>query len=327
MDIRKTARSVRGKQGREVLQQTLVDVGRTHRDVVLVGADSFRSIRGLEFEKEFPHRSFNVGIAEQNAVGIAAGLAISGKLPILLMFGFTVARALEQIRSSLCYPELDVRIITTASGLDMGEGGATHHCTEDVGLLRTIANMTIIQPASGLEAILAIYALVEQVQGTAYLRLTRQSYSEEAENALQEHYEGGRRFEVGRAIVLREGTDVALIGSGLTVGLALQAADRLHERGIRALVVNMHTIKPLDVAALYEISQTVPAIITIEDHNIIGGLGEAVAGFVARFGSTKVLRVGIDDVFCEIGKSEDLCLHHGLCTDHIVDEALALLAE
>jgi transketolase len=327
MDIRETARSVRGKQGREALQGALVDVGKAHPDVVLVGADSFRSISGLDFEKEFPLRSFNVGIAEQNAVGIAAGLAISGKLPVLLMFGFTIARALEQIRSSLCYPQLDARIITTASGLDMGEGGATHHCTEDIGLLRTIANMTIIQAASGLEAVLATHALVEQVRGTAYLRLTRQSYSKEAEDALEEHYAGGRGFEVGRAIVLREGTDVALVGSGLTVGLALQAADRLRERGVGALVMNMHTIKPLDVAALSEISQTVRGIVTMEDHNILGGLGEAVAGAVARFGSTKVLRIGIDDVFCEIGKPTDLCQHHGLCTDYIVDRTLDLLAE
>jgi transketolase len=327
MDIRGMARTVRGKQGREVVQDVLVDVGRAHPDVVIVGADSFRSIRGLGFQAEFPERSFNVGIAEQNAVGIAAGLAISGKLPVVLMFGFTVARALEQIRSSLCYPNLDARIITTATGLDMGEGGATHHCTEDVGLLRTIANMTIIQAASALETVLATRALIEQVHGTAYLRLTRQSYTDEAEDALEEYYAGGRGFEVGRAIVLREGTDVALIGSGLTVGLALQAADMLRERGVHAQVLNVHTIKPLDVATLSEIPQTVGGIVTMEDHNVLGGLGEAVAGVVTRFGSTKVLRIGIDDAFCEIGKPADLCQHHGLCADRVVDRTLDLLAE
>jgi transketolase len=309
MDIRGMARTVRGKQGREVVQDVLVDVGRAHPDVVIVGADSFRSIRGLGFQAEFPERSFNVGIAEQNAVGIAAGLAISGKLPVVLMFGFTVARALEQIRSSLCYPNLDARIITTATGLDMGEGGATHHCTEDVGLLRTIANMTIIQAASALETVLATRALIEQVHGTAYLRLTRQSYTDEAEDALEEYYAGGRGFEVGRAIVLREGTDM------------------LRERGVHAQVLNVHTIKPLDVATLSEISQTVGGIVTMEDHNVLGGLGEAVAGVVTRFGSTKVLRIGIDDAFCEIGKPADLCQHHGLCADRVVDRTLDLLAE
>jgi len=325
MDIQKTAESIRGKQGREVFQQVLVDVGESHRDVVVVGADSFRSIRGLDFENRFPERSFNVGIAEQNAVGIAAGLAVSGKLPIVLMFGFTIARALEQIRSSICYPDLNVRIITTATGLDMGEGGVTHHCTEDIGLLRTIANMTIVQPASGLETIFATHATVDQVCGPAYLRLTRQTFCEEAEEVVEDYYARGGEFRIGEPVVLREGTDIALIGSGLTVGLALKVADELKKEGVDASVLNVHTIKPLDERLLRELSQSIPRIITMEDHNVIGGLGEGVAGVVSRWGSARVLRVGINDVFCEIGKPAELCTHHGLCTDRVVELATSFL--
>jgi len=328
MDIHKIARSIRGKQGREVFQEVLVDVGKSHQDVVLVGADSLRSIRGLGFETEFPERTFNVGIAEQNAVGIAAGLAISGKLPIVLMFGFTIARALEQIRSTICYPDLNVRIITTATGLDMGEGGVTHHCTEDIGLLRTIANIAIVQAGSGLETIFATHAIVDQVRGPAYLRLTRQTFCNEAEAAAEEYYSRGGEFRIGEAAVLRDGTDIALIGSGLTVGLALGVADELKSEGVDALVLNMHTIKPLDERLLRKLSQSIPKIITIEDHNVIGGIGEAVAGVVARWeGTAQVLRVGINDVFCEIGKPADLCAHHGLCTERVTELATTFLAE
>ncbi len=319
MSIQKMAESVRGKQGREVVQRLLVDIGTRYPEVVLVGADSFRSIRGLDFEREFPDRSYNVGIAEQNAVGIAAGLAISGKLPVVLLFGFTLARVLEQVKSSVCYPDLDVRLITTATGLDMGEGGVTHHCTEDIGLLRTLANMTIIQAASGLETVLAMHALFEQIRGPAYLRSTRQTFCPDAERATEEYYGSGREFRIGDPIVLQEGTDLALLASGLTVGVALQAANRLLDEGVSASVVNIHTIKPLRQGALLPILDRFPAAVAIEDHNVLGGLGEAIAAIAAERCSTRVLRIGIQDEYCAIGKPSELCAHHGLCTDRVVE--------
>lgn len=327
MGIRQLAAEVRGKQGREVFKDVLVDVGLKHEDVVVVGVDSFRSLRALDFEREFPDRSFNVGIAEQNAVGIAAGLALCGKLPVLLLFGFTIARALEQIRSTICYPNLGVRIVTNATGLDMGEGGVTHHCTEDVGFLRAVANITIVQAASGLETVFATHAIVEQVTGPVYLRLTRQTYAQEAEDATERYYGSRREFRVGEGVVLREGKDIALVGSGLTVGLALKAAAILKAQDISTLVLNMHTIKPLDARTILEIADRIRYFITLEDHNVIGGLGEAVSGVLARHGKAKILRVGIDDVFCEIGTPSELYEYYGLCPRTIAEQAKAFLEE
>jgi len=317
---------VRGKAGRDAFQDALVDLGRTHAEVVIVGADTFRSIRGEAFEKAYPDRSFNLGIAEQNAVGVAAGLAIGGKVPIVLLFGFTIARALEQVKSSICYPNLNVKLVSNSTGLDMGEGGVTHHCTEDIALLRVLANMTIVQPGSALEVVYATNALVEQIKGPAYLRHTRQRYPEEAEQALEQFYLGGGVFEVGRAILLRDGADVTLVGSGLTVGLALQTAAALAADGVQARVINLHTIKPLDAEAIVRAARETKAIVTIEDHNVLGGLGEGVSAVVTTHHPTRVLHVGIQDTFCEVGSPKALCAQHGLCPERIAEQTKSLLS-
>ena len=248
--LARLAGKIQDLDGRHVFGETLAKLGRKDGRIVVVTADQIGTHCGTSFEKLFPQRCFNLGICEQNSIGVAAGLALTGRIPVVLLYGFLIARCAEQIRDDLCYPRLNAKIVTTSSGLAMGPGGVTHHCTEDLAILRSFAGLTIVQPSSRLEAALAVEEVVAHTDGPAYLRLYRGLYAGAAEEALAAHYLNGNNFQVGRAITVRGGKDVSLLTSGLTLGLALEAASELAHDKIDVRVINMHTIKPLDVRAV-----------------------------------------------------------------------------
>ncbi len=326
MTVGTLAERVRNRAGRDAFGEALQLIGRENDAVVVVGADDISSLRGNAFAAEFPDRAFNVGIAEANASGVAAGLALGGKIPLVLLYGFTVLRAAEQIRDDVCYPNLNVKVVTTSSGLVMGEGGVTHHCTEDLAVTRSLANMTIVQPASALETAIVTKAVVERLKGPTFLRIARCRYEDRAEQALQDYYLGGGAFEVGKAVTLREGDDITLIASGLMLSIALHAADLLAESGVSARVMNMHTIKPLDSAAVIDGVTQTRGIVTLEDHNVLGGIGEAVCGVVSETRPIPVRRIGVRDTYCAIGPMDELFEKYGLTAEATVEAAKEILA-
>ena len=326
MRVSDLADKVRHQPGRDVFGGFLKELGEEHEDIVVVAADAAGSMRCTAFAESYPERVINVGIAEQNQVGIGAGLAIGGKLPLVMLYGFLVARSAEQIRTDVCYPDLNVKIVTTASSLVMGEGGTSHHCTEDLGILRTFAGLTIVQPGSALEACIAGRIVLTEMKGPAYLRVSRFPYPEEAEKEIEDYYLNGGTFEVGKAVELRSGSDVTLIGSGLMFGVALQAAELLEQKGISARVLNVHTVKPLDEGAILDAASTTEGIVVIEDHNVLAGLGEAVCGVVCEVHPARVKRIGIPDIYCEIGPYDALCEHYGLCPKNVAKAAEEIVA-
>jgi transketolase len=312
-------------EGRYVFGSVLAELGGQDERIVLVTADQIGTHGGRTFEKHFPNRCFNLGISEQNSIGVAAGLALSGRIPVVLLYGFLMARCAEQIRDDLCYPGLNTKIVTTSSGLAMGPGGVTHHCTEDLAILRSFAGLTIVQPGSRLETALATEEIVGRMEGPAYLRLYRGFYPENAEEALAAYYKKAGCFQAGRALTLRPGGDVCLIASGLTLGPTLEAATELDQDGIQARVLNLHTIKPLDVEAITAAATETRGIVVIEDHNRMGGLGEAVAASAAEFSPCPVLRVGVKDCFSAVGPMESLWERQGITTSEIIRQAEAIL--
>jgi len=309
---------------RHVFGSVLAELGGKDERIVLVTADQIGTHGGRAFEKNFPRRCFNLGISEQNSIGVAAGLALSGRIPVVLLYGFLVARCAEQIRDDLCYPGLNAKIVTTSSGLAMGPGGVTHHCTEDLAILRSFAGLTIVQPGSRLEAALAAEEVVGRMEGPAYLRLYRGFYPDTVEEALAAYYKKAGCFQAGRALTLRRGGDVCLVASGLTLAPTLEAAAELDRGGIQARVLNMHTIKPLDVEAVTTAAAETRGIVVIEDHNRLGGLGEAVAALTAEFCPCPVLRVGVKDCFSAVGPMESLWERQGITTSEIVRQAKAI---
>jgi transketolase len=236
-----------------------------------------------------------------------------------------MARCAEQIRDDLCYPGLNAKIVTTSSGLAMGPGGVTHHCTEDLAILRSFAGLTIVQPGSRLEAVLACEEAMTRLEGPAYLRLYRGRYDDAVEDALEGHYVKAPGFRVGRALTLREGGDVCLLASGLTLGPAIAAAGKLAGDGIEARVLNMHTIKPLDARAVAAAATETRGIVVIEDHNRLGGLGEAVAALTAETAPCPVLRLGVRDCFSAVGPMESLWERQGITAEEIVKQAAAIV--
>lgn len=327
MTLARLAHEVRGKTGRDVFGEALHRLGREFGDIVVVGADDIGSLRGNAFASEFPDRTFNVGIAEANAVGVAAGLAIGGRSPFVLLYGFTVLRVAEQIRDDVCYPNLNVKVVTTSSGLVMGEGGVTHHCTEDIAVMRSLANMTIVQPGSPLEVAIAAVELAKQVKGPSFLRIARCQYGGEAELALESYYLNEGKFEVGKAITLRDGSDVTLIASGLMLSIALQAADVLATSGVSVRVINLHTVKPLDRYAVIGAATETKGIVTLEDHNVLGGIGEAVSSIVTEVHPVPVKKIGIRDTYCAVGPMKELFKHYGLSVEKVVEACEEILAE
>ena len=283
---------------RESYGNALVELGKEHEDLVVLDADLAEATKTGMFKKAFPERHIDCGIAECNMIGVAAGIAATGKVPFASSFAmFAAGRAFEQVRNSVGYPKLNVKI------------GATHQCNEDIALMRTIPGMIVINPSDDVEAKAAVKAAYEHV-GPVYLRFGRLAVPVINDN---DDY----KFEIGKAITLREGTDVTIIATGLEVSESLAAAEKLAADGISAEVINMHTIKPLDEAAVVAAAAKTGKIVTVEEHSIIGGLGSAVCDVVAEKAPAKVMKIGVNDTFGESGPAVELIKKYGLDADSI----------
>ncbi len=297
----------------DIYGQVLCDLGKNHPEIVGLSADLAKSTKIGRFADEFPDRFFNVGIAEQNLFGVAAGLAKSGLLPFVsTMAAFAAMRAAEQVRTDICYQNLNVKIIATHGGVAFGQAGTTHHCTEDIAIMRSFANMTVIIPADGIETANAVKQSVDY-PGPVYIRIGRGFEPRQYEN---EDY----GFEIGKAVELSSGTDITLICCGITVFHAMEAAKILQEDdGLSVRVLNMHTIKPLDEEAVLSAVTDTRRLIVFEEHNIHGGLGSAVADVIAAGGKGCAFKkVGLPDCYSEVGYPEDLYTHYKLDADGII---------
>lgn len=284
---------------REGYGKALVELGKEHEDVVVLDADLAAATKTGMFKKEFPDRFIDCGIAEGNMMGVAAGLAAAGKVPFASSFAmFAAGRAFEQVRNSIGYPHLNVKIGASHAGISVGEDGATHQCNEDIALMRTIPGMIIINPSDEVEAKEAVKAAYE-IDGPVYMRFGRLAVP--VINDRPDY-----KFELGKGVVLREGKDVAVIATGLCVNSALEAAEKLAEDGIQAKVINIHTIKPLDEELVVAAAKETGKIVTVEEHSVIGGLGSAVCETLCEKYPTSVLKIGVKDVFGESGPAVKL---------------------
>ena len=284
---------------RDSYGNALASLGREHENLVVLDADLAAATKTGIFKKEFPERHIDCGIAEANMIGIAAGLASTGKVPFCSSFAmFAAGRTFEQIRNSVGYPHLNVKIGATHAGISVGEDGATHQCNEDIALMRTIPGMTIINPSDDVEAKAAVKAAYE-MEGPVYLRFGRLAVPVIND---REDY----KFEIGKGVVLKEGTDLTIIATGLEVAESLAAAEQLEADGISVEVINMHTIKPLDADLVVQSAAKTGKVVTVEEHSIIGGLGSAVAEVIAEKQPAKLLRIGVEDLFGESGPAVKL---------------------
>ena len=298
---------------RESYGKALLELGREHEEVVVLDADLATATKTGIFQKEFPQRHIDCGIAECNMMGIAAGLAAAGKVPFVSTFAmFAAGRAFEQVRNSIGYPGLNVKIAATHGGISVGEDGASHQCNEDLALMRELPGMVVINPADGVETREAIKAVYEH-KGPVYLRLGRM----EVPNI---HREGEYRFTIGKGELLRKGRDLTIVATGLCVSSALEAAEGLLKKGIEAEVMNIHTIKPLDEELVLASAKKTGRVVTVEEHSILGGLGSAVSEVLAENYPVKVLRIGIRDTYGESGRAEQLLEKYKLDSKGILEQ-------
>ena len=308
-----------GKATREALGDELLALGRENKQIYVIDCDVGKSCRTIPFARELPEQHVNVGISEQNAVGVAAGLATTGKIPFVVTYAaFGSMRACEQIRQEVCYPNLSVKIACSHGGLTPANDGASHQCIEDMGILRTIPNMTVVMPADYASARKLIRAAAEH-RGPVYLRFTR--------DAVEDVYDDGAEFEIGKANLLREGSDVSVIANGDTVPVAVKAADALQADGISVQLFDMHTVKPLDEEAVKKALETTGRIVTVEDHNILNGLGSAVCEAAAEAGRGRVRRIGVRDRFGESAPYEELLKMNGITAGEICAAAKRLMEQ
>lgn len=296
----------------------LAEFGAEYENLVVLDADLAGATQTGIFKKAFPERHIDCGIAECNMAGIAAGLATTGKIPFMSSFAmFAAGRAFEQVRNSIGYPHLNVKIGATHAGISVGEDGASHQCCEDVALMRTIPGMTVIVPSDDIEAKAAVKAALD-FEGPCYLRFGRLAVPVINDN---DDY----KFEIGKGIVLREGKDVTLVASGLEVAETLEAAKMLEADGIDAKVINIHTIKPLDDELILAAAKETGRVVTIEEHSVIGGLGSAVCDLLSEKLPTKVLKIGVEDTFGESGPALELIKKYGLDGASIYQKVKAFL--
>ena len=301
---------------RDSYGNALAELGATCPDLVVLDADLSGATKTGTFKKVFPERHINCGIAEGNMMAVAAGIATTGKVPFASSFAmFAAGRAFEQVRNSIGYPHLNVKIGATHAGISVGEDGATHQCNEDIALMRTIPGMVVINPADDIEARAAVKAAYEYV-GPVYMRFGRLAVPVINDN---EDY----KFEIGKGIVLREGKDVAIIATGLEVGESLAAAEMLAADGIDAKVINIHTIKPLDEELVIAAAKETGKVVTVEEHSVIGGLGSAVAEVLSEKAPTKMLKIGVNDTFGESGPAVALIKKYGLDAESIYNKVKA----
>ena len=303
---------------RESYGNALVELGKEHDNLVVLDADLAEATKTGMFKKVFPERHIDCGIAEANMIGIAAGLASTGKVPFCSSFAmFAAGRAFEQVRNSVGYPHLNVKIGATHAGISVGEDGASHQCNEDIALMRVIPGMTIINPSDDVEAKAAVKAAYE-MEGPVYLRFGRLAVP--VINDRPDY-----QFEIGKGIVLREGSDVTIIATGLEVNESLEAAKMLEADGISAQVINIHTIKPLDTELVVSAARKTGKVVTVEEHSVIGGLGGAVAETLSEQCPTKMLRIGMMDTFGESGPAVKLLEKYGLDAAGIYGKVKAFL--
>ena len=298
---------------RDAYGKALAALGAEHENLVVLDADLANATKTQTFQKAFPDRHFDCGIAEANMICVAAGMSTTGLVPFASSFAmFASGRAFEQVRNSIGYPHLNVKIGATHGGISVGEDGASHQCCEDFALMRSIPGMTVICPADGVEAEAAVKAAYE-MDGPVYLRFGRL--------AIPVFHEEGFNFQIGKGEVLRDGTDVAIIANGLLVYEAIQAGEALAEMGINAMVINMATVKPLDDELVLEAAKKCGKVITCEEHSVIGGLGEAVCSLLSEKLPTPVKRIGVNDEFGHSGPAAALLKQFGLSAEHIVEVA------
>lgn len=311
--------AVEKASAREIYGRRLAELASEHPEIVALTADLMGTNKFGDFKKVHPERFFNVGIAEQNLMSVSAGLALDGKVPFASTFAtFASMRAHEQVRTDIAYPNLPVKIIATVGGLSGGVMGPTHQGMEDMGTMRMMPNMTVIAPGDPLQLAQFIEQAYE-IPGPVYLRLGR------GDDAVI--YPEDQKITVGKAITTREGTDVTIIATGTIMNDAIAASQKLEELGISARVLDMHTIKPLDVEAVLQAAEETGHIVTVEDHTIIGGLGSAVAEVIADTGvGAKLRRLGVPDVFALVGPPADLYKHYGFDSDGIVRAVQGILA-
>ena len=300
-------------QQRKEYGRALVDLGNVREDVVVLDADLSGSTRTADFAKAYPQRFFNCGIAEANMIGTAAGLAASGKVAFASTFAvFATGRCWDQIRQSVAYPDLNVKIVATHAGISVGPDGASHQTMEDLALMRTIPNMTVVCPADGPETYKATFALAE-TEGPCYMRMGRSDVPVITDK--------DSPFQIGKGQLLRDGDDVTLVGTGQMVAACLEAATALKADGISARVINISTIKPLDEALLVKAAKETGCIVTAEEHNRLSGLGAAVATCLVERVNVPIQIVGMDDVFGESGESDELLMKYGLTAESVVESA------
>ena len=305
---------------REGYGKALAELGEKY-DFVVLDADLAEATKTVVFKKKFPERFFDCGIAEGNMMSVAAGIAATGKIPFASSFAmFAAGRAFEQIRNSIGYPHLNVKIGATHAGITVGEDGATHQCNEDIALMRTIPGMVIINPADANEARAAVEAAINYY-GPVYLRFGR--FAVPNMTAEMPDY----KFELGRGVVYRDGKDVTLVATGYMLHLALEAAEMLEKEGISAAVINIHTIKPLDTELLAQYAEKTGAVVTAEEHSVIGGLGAAVCEALAESCPVPVMRVGVEDMYGRSGKVPELLEIYGLTSQNIYENAKKAIAK
>ena len=304
---------------RDAFGKALADLGKQNDQVVTLVADCLESVRCSLFDSCTYGRTFEFGIAEGNMVGFAAGMAAVGKIPFAVTYAAMLTmRACEQIRTDVAYPRLNVKLVGTHSGLSFETGGTTHHSTEDIGIIRSMANMTIVAPADSIETTKATFAIAD-LPGPVYMRIGR-------DDEPLVYADDPHPFEIGKAITLREGSDVSLIAAGTAVYLVLEAARHLEKHGIQAEVINMHTIKPIDRAAVIETASKTGAVVTAEEHNVLGGLGAAVAEMLGDECPVPMARTGIPDIYCGTGYHDELREKVGFTPLKIAEAAQAVIA-
>ena len=298
---------------RDSYGNALVEIGKEHDNVVVLDADLAAATKTGTFKKEFPERHIDCGIAESNMMGIAAGLSTCGKVPFASTFAmFAAGRAFEQVRNSIGYPHLNVKIGATHAGISVGEDGASHQCNEDIALMRTIPGMTIINPSDDIEAKAAVKAAYE-IDGPVYMRFGRLAVPVINDNA-------DYKFEVGKGVLLKDGSDITILATGLEVGESLKAAEKLEADGVSVRVINIHTIKPIDEDIILKAAKETKKLFTVEEHSIIGGLGSAVAEVLAEKAPSPLYRIGVRDTFGESGPAVELLHKYKLDAEGIYEQ-------
>ena len=297
------------KATRQSYGEALAELGKENPNIVVLDADLSTATKTNIFAKEFPERFFDMGIAEQNLVSTAAGMSTCGKIPYVSTFAvFAAGRAYDQIRNSVCYPKLNVKICATHAGITVGEDGATHQMIEDISLMRTLPNMTVISTSDDIQTKWAVKE-ISKINGPVYLRLARLS--------TPIIYNGNQKFEIGKAVQIGEGTDGTVFATGVTVAEAIKAKEDLKQKGINIRVVDVHTIKPIDKETIIKCAKETQKLISIEDHNIIGGIGSAISEVLTDEYPAKLIRLGIKDTFGKSGKAEELMKYFKITSDDI----------